>query len=151
MRKVLNFGRKRHPKPTRPGPPSSQTLLYSRFARGCRANGSFRTPSGFRDKMNLFHDDVVSRFWKYQNERLFFYSVIKFSKHAHCPYTYGLFFPWALFTSSHINIISVGIISVGIISVLSHVVLTFWSFDLLFSKRNIWHWDRNSFVAVKWP
>ena len=58
-------------------------------------------------------------------ERLFFYSVIKFSKHAHCPYTYGLFFPWALFTSSHINIISVGIISVGIISVLSHVVLTF--------------------------
>ena len=58
-------------------------------------------------------------------ERFLFYSVIKFSKHAHCPYTYGLFFPWALFTSSHINIISVGIISVGIISVLSHVVLTF--------------------------
>ena len=34
----------------------------------------------------------------------------------------------------------------------SGIVMALWPHDLLlFSKRNIWHWDQNSFAAVKWP
>ena len=34
----------------------------------------------------------------------------------------------------------------------SGILMALWPHDLLlFSKRNIWHWDQNSFAAVKWP
>ena len=42
---------------------------------------------------------------------------------VHIPTAF--FFPWALFTSSHINIISVGIISVGIIKYMSEDLIDY--------------------------